>query len=259
MHRSVLKYFRFLTLSISMVLATIAQINANSNKITALVIGKGNTDYPPYHWTDEKGQLQGICPDIIHQACESIGITKITYICYPWSRMLANAKFGKVDAVMPLFRNEEREGFLDFPDNPLIWESTAFLTLPDSAINFSGEMKTLLPFTIGVVKNYFYGKQFEMADFHKDYSINDEMLMTKLKAKRFPVAIGSPLVMQYFASKKGFTLRILTPYISEDGLYMGFSKSKGYGKIANNFSKAIQQLKDQGKYQQIINKYKYAP
>ncbi len=141
-----------------------------------LVIGKPDTDYPPFHWTDESGNVTGICPDIISEAAELIGVYKITYEKYPWKRMLENAENGDVDAVMPLFNTPERSKYLFFPEEELSYEVNVFFTLQDSDIKYSGDFQELALYRIGSLRGYSYGSLFDNADFKREYATNEEKL-----------------------------------------------------------------------------------
>jgi len=220
-----------------------------------LLIGKPNTNYPPFHWTDEDGRVKGLCPEIIIKAARRIGITKVTYTSYPWRRMLENAKKGKVDAVMPLFYTPERGTYLFFPDESLAFETNVFFTLKDSNINYSGDLSVFKTQRIGAISGYSYGSLFDDSDLEREHATNEEMLLDKLQAGRFTIGIGNILVLKHFAKEKGIDIRILEPYVSKDPLYIGFSRKATGTELAENFSKAISALRNTEEYQQILKKY----
>ncbi len=220
-----------------------------------LIIGKPDTDYPPFHWTDGNGNITGICPAVISEAAELIGIHKITYKKYPWKRMLENAESGNVDAVMPLFKTPERTKYLFFPEEELAYEVNVFFTLQNSDIRYSGDFKDLKLYRIGSIRGYSYGSLFDNAGFKLEYAINEEMLLNKLKANRYQIGIGNILVLKHFAREMGLAIKILKPYVSRDPLFIGFSKIKNNKNFVNDFSGAIHKLKLTEKYLDIVSKY----
>jgi polar amino acid transport system substrate-binding protein len=221
-----------------------------------LIIGKPNTDYPPFHWTDENGQIKGICPDVILAAANLIGINKITYEPYPWRRMLEKAENGDVDAVMPLFKTPERSKYLFFPEEELAFEVNVFFTLADSDINYSGDFQELKSFRIGSITGYSYGSLFDNADFKREYAVNEKMLLNKLQAQRYRIGIGNLLVLKHFSRQMGLAIKILKPKVSRGPLFIGFTKIKDNQNLVKEFSGAINKLKLTGKYLDIVNKYK---
>ena len=78
-------------------------------EVTQLRIGL-STGYPPFYFFDENKQPTGICIDIVNQVAQSMNIS-VQYESYPWKRMLKYGEDGKIDAVMPLFKTDEREQF----------------------------------------------------------------------------------------------------------------------------------------------------
>jgi polar amino acid transport system substrate-binding protein len=220
-----------------------------------LVIGKPDTDYPPFHWTEDDGKITGICPDVITEVAKLLGINKITYEKYPWKRMLENAENGDVDAVMPLFITPERSKYLFFPEEELAYEVNVFFTLQDSDIQYSGDFQELISYRIGSIRGYSYGSLFDNADFKSEYAINEEMLLEKLQAHRYQIGIGNILVLKHFSREMDLGIRILSPNVSRDPLFIGFTKIKKNRNLVNEFSDAIHKLKLTEKYLDIVNKY----
>jgi polar amino acid transport system substrate-binding protein len=220
-----------------------------------LLIGKPDTDYPPFHWTEEDGKITGICPDVITEVAKLLGINKITYKQYPWKRMLENAENGNVDAVMPLFITPERSKFLYFPKEELAFEINVFFTLKESDIQYSGDLQKLKSYRIGAIKGYSYGGLFDNSNLQQEYAVNEKMLLNKLQAHRYQIGIGNILVLKHFSQKMDLSIRILKPYVSRDPLFIGFSQIKDNKNFVNEFSNAIKKFKRTEKYQQLLNKY----
>ncbi len=227
-------------------------INAAPNE---LLIGVENAEYPPFYFTKD-GKLTGICTDLVNEAASMLGM-KTVYNDYPWKRMLNKAKFGEIDAVMPVFKTKERMVYLYYPESELTHEENVFFIKRGSGIKYKGDFRNLKPYEIGVVQGKSYGELFDRVNyFKKQTAVNGLIQMRQFKIGRFQVGIGNKDVVKNYASKQGILKNIifLTPLVTKEPLYIGFSKIKG-PKVAKRFSNAINKLKLTGKYQQILRKY----
>ena len=188
---------RLFTLFILLALVGTAQ--ADNNKLH-IAIGSG---YPPFYFLDANRLPTGICIDIINQVAHSMDIT-VQYDSYPWKRMLNYGKEGKVDAVMPLFKTDEREQFLFFPETDLIEEDNSFFTSRSNPIKYSGNLADVIDRTVSVIDKYSYGKEFDNTHFtNKTYAKNTEQLIKQVQNNRIELGIGNSKVISYFAKQMG--------------------------------------------------------
>ncbi len=125
------------------------------NKV--LVVGV-STGYPPYYYT-ENGKLIGVCIELVDMVGEALGI-EIAYQEFPWKRLLASARGGQVDAIMPLFKTREREEFLYFDNLSIALETNVLFTWQDNTLQYNGDFSSIKPYRIGVIADYSYGKRF---------------------------------------------------------------------------------------------------
>jgi len=215
-----------------------------------------STGYPPYYFKKEE-KLVGVCIDVIDYTMKALGY-KTSYRQYPWKRMLYNAKQGAVDAIMPLFKTKERESFLYFPRTALALEENSFFTWKQSGINYSGNFRDLIPYKIGVVSNYSYGKAFDQVNyFIKEEAINDHSLVKKFKLRRFDVGIGNEYVINFHAKQLMFSERLvfLKPSVTKEPLYIGFSKAKGHLKLMEKFNLELASFKLTKQYEKTMKHY----
>ena len=225
-----------------------------------LVIARGESDYQPYEYLEEDNKtVTGITPELINEAALMLGI-KITYKSYPWARAVANARTGKVDGIMQIFKTQERIKFLYFPDTEIGFEETAFFTHKQSEVKYSGNIQDLQPYTIGSIRGFSYGSAFDSADYLKrQLAVNMLMLLKQFEANRFRVGIGEISVIKFHANKLGISHKLvfLQPSVSMDPYYLAFSKAKGktHEELADAFSKAIRNMKSNGTYRKILKKY----
>jgi len=215
-----------------------------------------STGYPPYYY-EQNGDLEGICIDIVNSVAQSLNL-QIIYKQYPWKRMLLNAQQGHVDAIMPLFRTEERDGYLYLENLDLVDEKNSFFTWKDTNVHFAGDFETIQPYTLGVVTEYSYGEKFDKySHFKKVITQNDKHLVEMFKHKRFDVGIGSEDVVLFNAKKENISdqIQFLEPYITQAPLFIGFSKARGHKDLSKRFSAALKRFKLTKEYQTIVEKY----
>lgn len=165
---------------------------------------------------------------------------------------------------MMVFRTPEREEYLYYPDNSLLYEHNSFFIKKGTQITYSGNLEELKNHAIGVVLGFSYGEQFDNAAYiEKEVSANHELLLRKLRRNRFKVGLGNKHVVSFYADTIGFAhgIEFLEPnHFDEEPLYIAFTKkAPGYDKLAEQFSQALDKLKQSGQYQEILSKYNIQP
>jgi polar amino acid transport system substrate-binding protein len=225
---------------------------ANERNITIGI----STGHPPYYFY-HNGQATGVCVDVLHRVAQDLNIT-ISYKNYPWKRLLSSAQQGQVDGIMPLFRTAERESYLHFDGLDIASETNSFFTWKDSEIIYDGSFQSLAPYPLGVVSEYSYGKDFDNSnEFTKVVTQSDQHLIEMFKFKRFSIGVANQGVTKFYAKKEGIAEKIqfLSPVISKEQLYIGFSKIRGHELLAKEFAQSLKKLKETGVYQKILRKY----
>lgn len=224
---------------------------AGKNLVVGVSLG-----YPPYYYENE-GTLDGICIEIIESISSSLGIT-VVFRSFPWKRLLLSAEKGEVDAIMPLFRTKEREQYLDFHDLILAYEEVGLFVARESSLTFQGDFDRIAAQSIGVVDGYSYGEEFDKKKgLEKLPTQSDFHLLQMFSHKRFPIGVGNRHVISYNAEKLGIAgqIKFLTPPLSREPLYLGFSKLGQNRHLAMVFVTKLQEMKKNGKYDLILEKY----
>jgi polar amino acid transport system substrate-binding protein len=221
-----------------------------------------NEPYPPYTIIESNKRPVGIFPEIIDAAAKILEI-EVEYKQIIWVRMNNEAKKGNIDAVMGLFKTPDRRDDFNFSEGGLIYEEYSFFTLKDNNIKYSGQLEDFKKITIGVVQDYNYGCDFEQATFlKKEKCLTDQNVLEKLMKKRFDIAIGNKMVIEYYATKLNVLNKIkwlMPPVSKEHSHVIAFSKAKGKQaeELAREFSDAIKQLIENGTFKKILNKYHF--
>jgi len=223
---------------------------------SGIVIVRGQ-DFPPYHFIDQSGAEAGFVIEIIQSVVASINM-QVKFKQYPWSRCLLMVEKGRADAMMNLFKTKERMAFMHFSENVIAHEVNRFFKLKNTPINYSGELLSLSPFKIGAIRNYSYGQKFDQVVFPKIFRLEtEENLVKSLVNKRCDIILGNADVMEILIKKMGVEniVESISPTISNEPLFIGFSKAKGHKELSDNFSKALGQFKTTRHYTDILKKY----
>jgi len=215
-------------------------------------------DFPPYHFLDKDRKETGFLIEMILKTAEELELD-VEFRQYPWSRCLYLVESGGADAMMNLFKTPERESFMYFPETFLAREQNRFFVLKDSALSFQGELSSLRGVRIGAVRNYSYGKTF---DTYRDQLIileleTEKALIMNLIGERCDIILGNDLVIQSLALKihGGDRIRPSGSDMTNDPLYIGFSKAKGHKKLAEAFSRALADFKAGQAYKKMMEDY----
>mgnify|MGYP001256878462 CR=1 FL=1 len=216
-----------------------------------------STGYPPFYFFDENNQPTGICIDVINQVARLMNIS-VRYDSYPWKRMLHNGKAGVVDAILPLFKTDERKQFLFFPETELVSEDNSFFTAKSNPLVYSGRLTDMIGSSIGVLDTYSYGEEFDRINFaQKTIAKTPEQLISLVRHGRVELGIGNSKVITYTAKKitAANHIRFLSPPVTVNPLYVGFSKQKIGPDFVRRFNDQLRKFKETPKYREIIKQY----
>lgn len=209
----------------------------------------------------ENGKLRGTYVDIIKLVCFRLKLEPV-FEQYPWPRAVTMVKHGKVDAIFPPFKTDERLEFLYFPYEPISYTRNAIFARKARKITIRS-LEDLKTFIVGVNDQYSYGPQFDEYKKHLslDVSRNEEMQINKLGHEgkvRMDVAAASEEAFKYLSKKMGYAKELEMVYvISQNPSYVAFSKAKGEKnrKLAEDFSRVLNQLKKEGVIDSIHDSY----
>lgn len=219
--------------------------------------------YPPYSYY-ENGEYKGTDIDTIKAAFSILNI-KPVFKFRPWARAIAEVKSGKSDAIYSLFKTKEREAFLNFSSIPLNYEKN-ILVVNGNSDKTAKTIEDIHGWRIGVVAKNSYGKAFDdYQSIERVNSTSNNLLVLQLNAKnRFDAIIINELVFNTIVNNYVANGKIKTPdfrkleYVPNNApLYIGFSKMSlsTHELIAEDFSNALLQLKNEGLVEKIISQY----
>lgn len=213
-------------------------------------------DWPPYEYV-KNDTIVGFDVTIVKDVLKSMGLNAHIKV-FPWVRALKYAKEGKIDAIMSLYKTKEREKFIYFPKEYLSVDQNILITFHKNRYTFDGNLKTLKNRTVIVTRGNSYGENFDNAKYISKYSVNSHSQVIGMVAKnRYPFGIVSKLPLIHLSKKLNLRdkIKILEPHVSQEALYIGFTKAKKYEKLTKEFSKALRLYKKSEKYKKLIKSY----
>ena len=219
--------------------------------------------WAPYQYQEGK-QLTGLDIELITAIMTKSGHT-VKFLKRPWKRQLIELQKGTVHIVMGASKTIEREKFANF-SVPYRTETVSLYINAENKEKFKdySHLNDVLgkDFTIGVVREYHYGDDYavliKQAAFKKQVKeVTDELKnYKKLLNKRIDSTMEDPVAATAKIRKSGWDGKFHALFnVYSDDVYLMFSKSSTSKEIITAANKSLSELKADGTYQKIIDKY----
>lgn len=227
-------------------------------QLTRKTVSIAYTDYPPYEFPIQGG-VDGLTIRKMRAAADMIGLT-INFVYIPWTRALYMVKSGQVDGILSLNHTKERESFLRFPEMNLAENRESLFSLKSKNIPLIKNYSQLPPYSIGVIDDYTYGKEFDaLTDLKKVFSRDDTNLIERLNKQWIDLIIVSEKVF-YFQIKRMKQKKddyVLHPLVlNREGLTVGFSKKIIDSELlVKHFNRALKKVTQEYDNELQVNEY----
>lgn len=216
-------------------------------------------NWEPYY--GEKLENGGYIAEITREAFQRVGYeVEIKWV--PWKRALEQAKEGRYDGLLGAWFSEERAQYFAFTE-PIDMTTLSFFKQTGSPILYS-TLKDLTPYRIGVTRGYAHTKEFDAAVYlTKEEVTTSSQNIQKLSEGRIDLFVEDRRVVQYlirndFLKLNGKIVEVKPP-LQEKPLYNAISKKVvGYEHIIEDFNRGLKLLKDDGTFDQILQKYGFS-
>ncbi|MGI0117939.1 substrate-binding periplasmic protein [Zooshikella sp. RANM57] len=224
----------------------------------------GTLEYPPYHYMNSEGNIDGITVSLVNHIFSSIQ-QPIVIRVMPWSRILKSLKEGKLDGAFQVLYKEERTAYLDYSQEVLMQEVVTLFIRQGHKINYSGDLSSLANYRLGVRQDFSYGPVFD--------HLVAEGVFTKLISKTRPrdlilllerggidVLVGDLFSTPYLYRKILIEFPLqpierIQPDVQVTPSFMVFSKTRKLTKIRDQFDITLRKMKKEGQYQAYIEKW----
>lgn len=216
--------------------------------------------YPPFNYTDKDGNLKGFDIEIAEALCEAAGM-ECTFVTQSWDGMIPALLAKKYDAIIASMSiTEERKERVDFTDK--YYQTPArFVKHKDDDIEISKE--ELKGKTVGVqratVSANFINDNFDDVLKIRSYATQEEANMD-MTSGRLDLLFADAVVLQdgFLETEAGEDYEFVGPgYTDEEwfGEGIGIAVRKGDDDLRKAFNKAIDQIREDGTYKEINDKY----
>lgn len=216
--------------------------------------------YPPFSWTDEQGQLKGFDVDIANALCEQMQV-ECKLVAQDWDGIIPALLARKYDAIIAAMSiTEERKRAVDFTDKYALVPNK-FVTKKGTELDLSKEglKGKRVGVQIATTHDKYLTNNFGKAVSLVRYGTADEAYLD-LKAGRVDyVFLDATAIEEGLLNKPGGEeFEFVGPDITEQKWFgdgFGIAVRKQDQGLKKQLNQAIQELRDNGKYQAINNQY----
>ncbi|HSH01483.1 MAG TPA: transporter substrate-binding domain-containing protein [Anaerolineae bacterium] len=205
----------------------------------------------------------GLVAEVVSAVGQEMGVD-ITYEWHPWARTYQQAVDAKVWGTFPFSHNEERAQEMLFSDPIMDTPATVFFYYQEEPTTIQTP-QDLQDLRLGGVLGYFYATLFEEAGLNYELTATGEQSLEKLRLGRIDLypeveAVGWHQIRNNFPDEIDNFGTMYFPWPVEDneqpGIYLLVSPDYPQAEqLLTEFNIALQTIKDNGTYDQIMNKY----
>lgn len=164
----------------------------NSRQVTKETIPPGS----------DSVQLQGYSWDVVRESFHEVDYNIVLYVV-PWARAMHYLTNGKVDAIFPANRTEEREANFIFSRGYVDRTQIAVYVPVDSPITWQGT-SSLDGARVGAVRGWAYGKAWESSEhITKELVDSISQSFSLMDRKRLDAVIGYEIAYDYVLKSHG--------------------------------------------------------
>lgn len=212
--------------------------------------------WAPYIY-EESGELRGLDYDTAHIVLQRLGV-EAEWQLLPWKRCLAALEQGQADAILDIFRTEERQATIVFPDEPM--SQVEFVLFYAKARPYPYQrLKDLQGLKVGVSAGYWYANsEFRESElFTREPAPSHAANFGKLLRDRVDLVINDKRGGHFLIAQMGLDDAIAhhPRVVSRDALYLGLRRDAGLAPLAQRFSQALRRFKREPAYAALIARY----
>lgn len=216
----------------------------------------GLPNYPPVLWK-AKGTLMGVGAELARTICTELG-TSFKFKPLPWVRALSEAEQGKIDMIAGAYFKKDRQVYMDY-SVPFMKDPGAVFVRTGHAFAFK-DLKDLKGKKGVTMLGYSWGEAFDQyAEKHLDMTTVTKPLqaLKMLERSRVDYFVYGLYSGEFVAAKAGMAHQVeaLAHYVSEENLYLTFSKKSPFRHLLPRADDIIKRLKTQGVIDRWIEQY----
>lgn len=215
-----------------------------------------NPMYPPYYWSADGKIFRGASIELLEMAAPPGVLLKP--LVFPWKRSLVMADEGSVNLLLSLRITPERLKFLNFTVHRAFPNPIVIFTRKDNPITFK-TWDDLKKYRGGMSLGDTFGGGFDeylkrelTIETAADMAVN----FKKLELGRIDYFVsGYYLGIAYLKSNNMANIISLSPAISNQDIYFGFSKKYTAQYVIDYIDKKLEELDKKGVPEKLLKKY----
>lgn len=212
--------------------------------------------WPPF--VDPSKPREGLSIEIVKAAYKTQGYAmKLEYL--PWARAEEGVKDGRYDILPNTWHTEKRTKYLYYSEK-YASNMVKFIAVKKDNFQYKN-LSSLNGKVIGTIRSYGYGDAFLSATTFKRDEVGDFMLnIKKLIAGRVHLTLEDEIVARVIIANKDTRLldkiRFVDNPLSTNHLYVTCGlKNPRHEELIDAFNRGLAELKRNGKYEKIMEKY----
>lgn len=223
--------------------------------------------YPPYEYL-ENGVAKGIAVDIIREALKRSGRPEVFFNFYPWKRAVYHTRHGDGDLLFNAGKNQKRQEWGYYVNSVLIQQSYVLFKLRNDHFSVLPDFSNTQDRVISIRQGYLYGsgpfrKALDSGRFLSvELADSTEQSVKQLLNGRVDMFVGDQLPVQYYLKQHGMERYVDIVLYQGEKLevlswptYLLFSKSRTTPEFIQKVYSAMEEMKQDGSFQRIIQDY----
>ena len=212
--------------------------------------------WPPY--LDRYHENHGAAAELVMTALSRAGYD-YTFSYDNWSHTLQGTEIGVLDIVVAGWYTDERAQQFVYSE-PYLYNRISFIKRKNDSVDYTS-MEDLRGEVIGIVSNYAYGPEFDGSNLLIKLPNNHLIQnLSLLQQGKLDLTLDDELVIRHqlrtFMPGTSEQFAFLTKPVSIRGLHILVSRRhQNHEQIVSAFNQALKQMKEDGSYQSILEKY----
>lgn len=242
---------------------TLSQDTVASDSTCALSVGYD--PYEPYQYTDADGKVKGLDVELVLAASAMVNCTP-HFVEGEWASLVRDLKAGHIDLLAGATRNNEREKFARF-SKAVRDESFVLYVRAGELERWSArtleDALARRKMRVGITEGYLYGEPVNGLLMNDHYSAQFLKAATglenfrQLRASNVDGVLEDPFVAASLIQREQWNTDIARQGLSlpVGQVHFMFSSASISADTVVKFDKALELLKSNGRYQQILDRY----
>lgn len=216
-----------------------------------LVVGTDAT-FQPFEFKDENNEYAGFDIDLVHALAKELGAEKVEFVDTEFKGLIPGLQGKKFDMIASaMYITDERKQTIDFSDTYYPGGLAIMVKKENDEIKGIEDLKgKKVSVQIGTKSVNFLKENYPEIQ-RVEVEKNVEMFLELESGRVDAVVTGRPAAQVY--AKNNGTVKVLDEELTQE--YYGFGIRKENAAFTEAVNQALQSLKDNGTYQEIVNKW----